>query len=282
MDFGEQIKKFWQDIGIFTKVIFIVNLASFTVQNAVDRLYYKRDPFFEKIALCPTGVLDENQWYRFLTSEITHGSVGHILTNMCMFLVWGTNLEKHYGTIFYAFLNVWISILSNLMSLGVILIQTYWVPSVLHGGYKNLQTCAVGYSNILFGIMMLEAFIEKESKSTKIFGMLEVKRIYVPWIMMVIIQLAVPDASLIGHLTGIVSALLIKYSGVGFLFMPRYSWINSFEDVYPITRFTYYKATQNQVDDFKVSFKKKGGADPVSQFDVETSQEISQLRLESI
>ena len=187
MDFGEQIKNFWENIGIFTKVMFLVNLFAFILQNGIDRLIYKREPFFEHIALCPTGVLDEQQWYRLFSSEITHGSIGHILMNMCMFLVWGTNLEKYYGTIFYTFLNVWISILSNLLTLGVVLIQTYYVPTALTGGYEALQKCAVGYSNILFGIMMLEALIDQDQKTTKIFGLVEVKKVYVPWIMLIII-----------------------------------------------------------------------------------------------
>ena len=88
---------------------------------------------------------------------------------------------------------------------------------------------------------MLEALIE--NNTTKLFGLIEVKKIYVPWIMLVIIQVSIPDASMVGHFTGIISALLIKYSGVGFFFMPRYSWIKEFEEVYKVERFTYYKAS---------------------------------------
>lgn len=110
---------------------------------------------------------------------------------------------------------------------------------------------------------MLEAFIDQDNKNTKLFGLVQVKKIYVPWIMMIIIQVAVPDASLVGHFTGIIAALLIKYSGVGFFFLPRYSWIKEFEDSYLVKRFTYYKASANQETDFRMFSLKRGG-DPIS------------------
>ena len=74
--------------------MFIINVASFLIFNAYWKLYKKEEQNFEQVALCPTAILDEGQWYRFITSEVTHGSIGHILMNMSMFLVWGTQLEK--------------------------------------------------------------------------------------------------------------------------------------------------------------------------------------------
>ena len=84
----------------------------------------------------------------------------------------------------------------------------------------HLQTCAVGYSNILFGMMMLEAMMEGE-KYQNVFGLVRVKKTYVPWIMMIIIQISMPKASLIGHLAGIVSAHFIKKSGLHLILLPR-------------------------------------------------------------
>ena len=99
------------------------------------------------------------------------------------------------------------------------------------GTHKSLRTCGVGYSNILFGIKVLEAYIGSEYQ--KVFGMFTMKKIYVPWVMMTIIQLALPEASLTGHLCGIVSALMLRNTGIGFFLLPRYSWIKSFEDNAP-------------------------------------------------
>ena len=97
----------------------MVNTLSFAISKGLMVKYDKENEVFEKIALCPTGVIDANQWYRFLTSEITHGSVGHIMCNMGIFLVWGMDIERTYGTAYYAALNVMIGTLSNFMSIGI-------------------------------------------------------------------------------------------------------------------------------------------------------------------
>ena len=106
----------------------------------------------------------------------------------------------------------------------MVLIQSYWLPQFVLGfeigGYAYLRTCAVGYSNILFGMMMLEALIDAEQHQN-VFGLVRVKKIYVPWIMMIIIQISMPKASLIGHLAGIMSAHLLRKSGLHLILLPR-------------------------------------------------------------
>ena len=111
------MKDFWTSIGIFTKVVLFINVLSYMVQNLIiAKLVNKADePNFNKVALCPTAVIDEGQWYRLMTSELTHGNLSHILCNMCIFMVWGNDLEKHYGTMFYATLNVMLGFTSNVM-----------------------------------------------------------------------------------------------------------------------------------------------------------------------
>jgi membrane associated rhomboid family serine protease len=84
--------------------------------------------------------------------------------------------------------------------------------------------CAVGYSNILFGIMMLEALMGGE-RYQSVFGIVKVKKVYVPAIMMIIIQISMPQASLVGHFAGIISALVLKKTGLHYLLLPRQSWI---------------------------------------------------------
>ena len=107
-----------------------------------------------------------------------------------MFLVWGTELEKHYGTLFYAAINLQLCLLSNLMTIGVTLFQTYYLKHIILGqevgGFNQLMKCAVGYSNILFGIMMLEALMGGD-RERSLFGIVKVKKVYIPAIMMIII-----------------------------------------------------------------------------------------------
>jgi len=57
----------------------------------------------------------------------------------------------------------------------------------------------------------------------------------VPWIMLFLIAVSIPDTSLIGHLSGMISALLLRFCGFKYFFLfllPEYDWLNSFEISY--------------------------------------------------
>ena len=60
-----------------------------------------------------------------------------------------------------------------------------------------------------------------------------------------------PQASLVGHFAGIISALVLKKTGVHYLLLPRQSWIQDFESEIKGTiekidyHFTYYEASDN-------------------------------------
>ena len=120
---------------------------------------YKGKAHFDEISLCPAAVIDAGQYYRLITSEITHGSPSHILFNMVTFMLWGTDLEEYYGTAFYASANMTLCPLSNFMNIGIEFFRAYYLPAKLLGlrvgGSKSLLECGIGYSNILFRIMML-------------------------------------------------------------------------------------------------------------------------------
>ena len=260
-DTCQQIKDFWRSIGFFTKLTLVVNLISYLVTNvalAYGKHGGKAD--FDDISLCPAAVIDSGQYYRLFTSEITHGSPGHIMFNMVTFMLWGTDLEKYYGTAFYASVNVVIGIISNFLTIGIQFAQAYYFPVTVAGcevgGPRMLLRCGIGYSNILFGLMMLEAFMGDDTHRDLF--CIKVRKAYIPWIWMVLIQVCIPQASFIGHLTGIIAALLIKNCGLSFA-LPKYEWIDSFESsnqglVSSIDHhFKYYNASQNQ-GDFGISW----------------------------
>ena len=69
-----------------------------------------------------------------------------------------------------------------------------------------LRTCSVGYSNILFGIMVLEAYIGDPYRNC--FGV-KIRKVWYPIILMILIQISVPEASLLGHLCGILSGFIL-------------------------------------------------------------------------
>jgi membrane associated rhomboid family serine protease len=87
---------------------------------------------------------------------------------MVFLLVFGVNVESEYGTVFYASLHFSLMIISNAINLVLNSIVIFIVPySILGntdigGGPKYLSICSVGYSNIIYGVVMLFAFVGDE------------------------------------------------------------------------------------------------------------------------
>ena len=93
-----------------------------------------------------------------------------------------------------------------------------------------MSTCGIGYSNILFGLMMVTASTTGEKHATY-FGC-KVRKVYVPVLLLIFMKLTVPESSFSGHLFGIVAALVAKYAGLYSLgIMPHYEWISEFENL---------------------------------------------------
>ena len=107
--------------------------------------------------------------------------------------------------------------------------MVYFVPQVLGGhDLQYMQTCGIGYSNILFGLMMVSASTTGE-KHAMYFGC-RVRKVFVPILLLIFMKVTVPESSFSGHLFGILAALAIKHSGIYNLgILPHYEWIRDFE-----------------------------------------------------
>ena len=105
-----------------------------------------------------------------------------------------------------------------------------------------MSTCGIGYSNILFGLMMVTASTTGEKHATY-FGC-KVRKVYVPVLLLIFMKLTVPESSFSGHLFGIVAALVAKYAGLYSLgIMPHYEWISEFENLNRCTDWLKSKST---------------------------------------
>lgn len=78
---------------------------------------------------------------------------------------------------------------------------------------------------ILFGLFLVSVFTLP--KYQKIFGV-NVYTKALPLIYIVGISILIPKSSFIGHLCGVVAALMIKFVGFA-IFLPRFSMIRAFD-----------------------------------------------------
>lgn len=184
-------------------------------------LFWVFDVSKERVGLSVSSIIDAFQVYRFITSAFTHGGILHILSNMCYMLLLGISVENHYGTIFYAILNLFICLLGGTLSIIFYLFLIYVWPISLGGGGRYFEISMIGYSGVIFGLVTI--FSTTEPNEASFFGF-KVKKVYIPFIMLVLISVFMSDVSFMGHFSGIIAALLIKYGGL-FLLLPRYSWI---------------------------------------------------------
>ena len=85
-------------------------------------------------------------------------------------MIFGITMEKRFGTLFFAVLNVWAILISNGLHLVYIWLRVYILPENLGGGsIEQLSVFGIGYSAVLFGILMLECI--SGDKHVNVFGL---------------------------------------------------------------------------------------------------------------
>ena len=125
------------------------------------------------------SIVGASQYYRILTASFTHQGVAHILFNMCALTVFSVALEKVYGTYFFTVLNLWIMVLCSALQLLYAHARIFWLPLSLGGGQLEfLVTYSVGYSAILFGLVMLVSL--QGDKHMQVYGC-KVRKIFIPF-----------------------------------------------------------------------------------------------------
>ena len=147
------LREYWSLCGLFTRVLIATQVAV----NIAQRVWCKNDN--HEIAVnfgCSLyRLVNKHQYHRIVTSEFTHYGVFHLVINMFAALMWGITTERRYGTLFYAFVNVWLALIAQFFSFCINYTLVFLVPERL--AYDELLIrIRMGYSNVLFGILTLE------------------------------------------------------------------------------------------------------------------------------
>ncbi|XP_020597518.1 RHOMBOID-like protein 13 [Phalaenopsis equestris] len=143
----------------------------------------------------------EGQYWRVITSAFSHVSVLHLVFNMNA--LWSLGVVEQLGHIglgveFYLMYTLVLLILSGLLVLGAyhILIQKFKLE------YFRRVT-AVGYSCVVFGWMTILA-VKQPSTKLNLFGVLSLPISFAPFESLIFTSIIVPQASFVGHLSGII------------------------------------------------------------------------------
>lgn len=162
--------------------------------------------------MCPRVVLFTREYYRVFTSVFFHGDLIHIGMNMLSTSAISSALEKKIGTLRLLF-SIWWSIL--LTSAVYMLIA--FVAFAIFGYDAWMYQHAVGFSGIIFHLSVLESHMHPGPRS--VFGFFSVPAYVYPWVLLLVLQLIVPNLSFLGHLAGIITGTLEYYGVLDALFV---------------------------------------------------------------
>ncbi|PKA55782.1 Uncharacterized protein AXF42_Ash012074 [Apostasia shenzhenica] len=150
----------------------------------------------------------EGQYWRIITSAFSHVSVLHLVFNMSA--LWSLGMVEQLGHIglgvqFYLQYTLVLLVLSGLLVLVSyhILIQKFKLE------YFRRVT-AVGYSCVVFGWMTILA-VKQPSAKLNLFGILSLPISFAPFESLIFTSIIVPQASFIGHLSGIIVGYCIAW-----------------------------------------------------------------------
>lgn len=207
--------EFLSQIPFVTRILIVLNCS-------VHVTLFLSSFGINKLAISAAQVLLRGEYYRIVTSAFVHGGFLHIFMNMSSLIQLGGSLEVQFGSLQFAFLTMWSILLVGALYVLLSLI----LSEVLRDPYQ-LQSSAVGYSGILFCYAVVEANHTFEV-SRSMFGMFDVPAKLMPFVLLVLLQIFIPNISMLGHLAGVLMGLFTISGGILYL-VPSKAFIEYIE-----------------------------------------------------
>jgi len=178
---------------------------------------------FNEVAVCQIPALIQLSWtnvYRFITSPFFHFGILHLLLNMVAFQPLGVYIETYMGTLQFFFLILEFCIGTNtlqfLMAYGLALL----------GMPQYRLQCTLGFSGVIFGLLVIDC--TRRDLGRSVFGFFHVPSKLYPWILLLVLQIIMPNISFLGHLAGILMGFLFVY-GLDRYILPSKSFLHKME-----------------------------------------------------
>ncbi|CAI5516953.1 unnamed protein product [Closterium sp. Naga37s-1] len=193
---GTHIHQWWLGVPLITASVFAICVAVF----AVDLLTGYDS--FREVCFSPSLALLHWQVYRALTSIFFHKGLLHIALNLSTLLPLAAPLERHLGSLRLLHALLLLACLNSLIHSALA-----FMPKLLLGWWGWWAgECCIGFSGVLFALIVLDLQVGG-GRDRSIFGFFTVPTAWYPWVLLVLFQLLLPSASLLGHLSGVLSGL---------------------------------------------------------------------------
>ncbi|ERN20329.1 hypothetical protein AMTRI_Chr06g177960 [Amborella trichopoda] len=150
----------------------------------------------------------EGQYWRLITSAFSHISIVHLVFNISA--LWSLGIIEQLGHIglgieFYIHYTLVLIVLS-----GVLVLVAYHVLIRRFNIEYFRRVTAVGYSCVVFGWMTILA-VKQPSSKLELFGVLSLPISFAPFESLIFTSIIVPQASFLGHLSGIIVGYMIAW-----------------------------------------------------------------------
>eukprot|EP00245_Coleochaete_scutata_P001611 TRINITY_DN1198_c0_g1_i1.p1 TRINITY_DN1198_c0_g1~~TRINITY_DN1198_c0_g1_i1.p1 ORF type:complete len:424 (-),score=31.25 TRINITY_DN1198_c0_g1_i1:888-2159(-) len=215
---GTRISVWWNSLPIVTAAVFALCVVVYVVGVLIGY-----DDFIS-VCMSPLLVIKKFEVYRPFTSVIFHGGLLHICFNMLAYVPMGSALERLLGSVRSAHLLLLIALTNAIIHILVAYVLSYLPFQAVNG---LMRECSIGLSGVLFSLIVIETRVSG-THSRSIFGLFSVPAKWYPWALMLLFQLLMPNVSLLGHLSGIVSGTLYS-QGVFNVFLPSNAVCSSIE-----------------------------------------------------
>lgn len=184
-----------------------VTSCMIAICSAIWYYIQKNNIGYAQVGLSYETALEGHHW-RIITSAFSHISVIHLVFNMSA--LWSLGVVEQLGHIglgvqFYLHYTLVLVVLSGLLVLGAyhVLIQRFKMEHFR-------RVTAVGYSCVVFGWMTILS-VKQPSSKLNLFGVLSLPISFAPFESLVFTSIIVPQASFLGHLSGIIVGYAIGW-----------------------------------------------------------------------
>jgi membrane associated rhomboid family serine protease len=161
-------------------------------------------------------VIYKETW-RWIASTLSHVSFLHLVLNM--YSLWNMRwMEQAFTSFVYFMWSILIAFLSTFVTLCI-----YYLQLLFFQREQVRYIYMVGYSAVLFGLLVIASQHMKVS-NVVLFGIFEIPPSWLPFVSMGLVTLLVPEASVVGHSSGIFLGFLIDWND-DYLVQSPWCWI---------------------------------------------------------
>jgi membrane associated rhomboid family serine protease len=125
------------------KFLIIANVIVFLVSSVVPEVIFQ-------LGMRPAAVFGDLAIWQIVTYMFVHGGVAHLLFNMLSLWMFGTDLERTWGTRFFTKYYF-------VAGIGAAVVSLLWAISPLPLGSRLYSSVIVGASGAIYGVMLAYA-----------------------------------------------------------------------------------------------------------------------------